>query len=608
VQDCNERNVKTGLKGGGDGVRLFPISSNITTADSHSGSFSAACGVKIWRGGALPALFDGAALACDPTGNLVHADKLVPRGASFAAAPLLEGREMLASKDDWFRPVFLARGPDGALYVADMYRKTIEHPDYLPEEVRKHTDFESGKTLGRIWRVSAKEQRPASPLPPYRDEFEAVRAAANDFHAAGRGATHDDPRVRFCTALILGDVQHEYALPALAQIAHRDSADKWTRAAVLSGIAGREAAFLRALWPKIGSETEGELELLGLLGRCFESSAALQAAVGEAKPTPALAALWMGFFERNASAARTLFATPAFDGLRQLAVEGAPRVYSPPAHRLLFARLLALSTWDIAAQPLQQAIAANTDDAIRVASIRSLAALDANRAAALLLPAGAWSRYTPALREAMLAALLARPTQLDGLLTAIETGALPPAALNSQRRTSLAKHKDATVRERAGKLFASSETTPAASQAKVQEALALTPSVPHGKQVFKQLCATCHRLEQEGVTVGPDLLDIRKQEKANIAFHIIAPDAEIAPAFTAYTCEMNDGRALAGLLTSETPNSITLRQPGGTEENLLRTDLKSLTALPGSLMPTGLDAAMSPQDLGDLLAFLKGEK
>ena len=45
VQDCNERAVRTTMKGGGDGVRLFPISSNITTADSHFGSFSAACGV-----------------------------------------------------------------------------------------------------------------------------------------------------------------------------------------------------------------------------------------------------------------------------------------------------------------------------------------------------------------------------------------------------------------------------------------------------------------------------------------------------------------------------------------------------------------------------------
>jgi putative heme-binding domain-containing protein len=65
---------------------------------------------------------------------------------------------------------------------------------------------------------------------------------------------------------------------------------------------------------------------------------------------------------------------------------------------------------------------------------------------------------------------------------------------------------------------------------------------------------------------------------------------------------------LSGVLISETPNSISIRQPGGIEEKILRSDIKSLSALAGSLMPTGLDAAMQPQDIADLLAYLKGEQ
>ena len=76
-------------------------------------------------------------------------------GGTFAARRVHEGTEALRSRDNWFRPVFLADGPDGALYIADMYRKTIEHPEYLPGEVRKHTDFEAGKDKGRIWRLAA---------------------------------------------------------------------------------------------------------------------------------------------------------------------------------------------------------------------------------------------------------------------------------------------------------------------------------------------------------------------------------------------------------------------------------------------------------------------
>ncbi len=143
-------------------ARLYSISDNVTTADSHVGTFTAACGVHIYRGDALPAEYRGDAFACDPTGNLVHRDKLTPVGPTFASHMANEGREFLASPDNWFRPVFLATGPDGALYICDMYRKTIEHPDYLPVEVRKRTDFITGRDLGRIWRVTGNDGSPRS--------------------------------------------------------------------------------------------------------------------------------------------------------------------------------------------------------------------------------------------------------------------------------------------------------------------------------------------------------------------------------------------------------------------------------------------------------------
>ncbi|MFN0125551.1 MAG: PVC-type heme-binding CxxCH protein [Verrucomicrobiales bacterium] len=157
VQNVPEGMV-TDLIGGANqnfAARLHPISDNVTTADSHGGTFTAACGVHIYRGDALAAEYRGDAFACDPTANLVHRDKLTPVGPTFTSRMANDGREFLASKDNWFRPVFLATGPDGALYLCDMYRKSIEHPAYLPVEVRKRTDFVAGRDLGRIWRVKA---------------------------------------------------------------------------------------------------------------------------------------------------------------------------------------------------------------------------------------------------------------------------------------------------------------------------------------------------------------------------------------------------------------------------------------------------------------------
>jgi putative membrane-bound dehydrogenase-like protein len=602
VQDCSERSVKTGLKGGGDGVKLFPISANITTADSHAGSFSAACGVHIWRGGILPARYDGAAFSCDPTGNLIHVDRLEPRGATFSAVPLLSGREFLASRDDYFRPVFLTRGKEGALYVADMYRKTIEHPDYLPEEVRKHTDFETGKLQGRIWRITAREPRKAAAVPAYRDEFAGISKAAADASEAARLAEDNNPRVRFTLALALGDSKADFVVPILAGLAARDVEDRWMRAAVLSGIAGREADFLRALWPKLKGASEGEMELLAGLGRTFSDPTSVLGVLEELKGENAVALAALLGELRGAEK------TAAFQKLLEIAASGVVDNATTPAARLLFVRLLARSSWEKAAEPLQQTLSAAGDDALRSAVIRSLATLDGNRAAGVLLAPGRWTGYSPALRETVLSALLARAAKLDGILAAIEAGDLPASALTPQRRQVFAKHTDASIRDRAAKIFAATETNRAASDEKAKAALALAPKAEQGRAVFKQLCATCHRLDREGVAVGPDLLDILKQTKENIVFHIVAPDAEIAPAFTAYTCETKDGRGFVGLLTSETPTSVTIRQPGGAEESVLRGDVKNLSALPGSLMPPGLDAAMTPQNLADLLAFLKGEK
>src|SRR5438093_9941561 len=135
--------------------RVYPLSANITTAAWHTGFITSACGVTIYEGTALPEEYRGNSFTCEPAGNLVHRDVLSPNGVTFVARRAYPTNEFLASPDNWFRPVNLANGPDGALYVCDMYRKTIEHPDYLPEATRKVTDFESGNGMGRIYRIVA---------------------------------------------------------------------------------------------------------------------------------------------------------------------------------------------------------------------------------------------------------------------------------------------------------------------------------------------------------------------------------------------------------------------------------------------------------------------
>ena len=140
----------------GEASRVFPLVKAWTTSTLHAGQFTAACGVTIYQGDALPEEFQGNSFTCEPTGSLVHRDVLSPDGATFRSKPGREGQEFLASRDPWFRPVNLANGPDGALYVVDMYRAVIEHPQFMPEELKNRRDLTDGNDRGRIYRIVPK--------------------------------------------------------------------------------------------------------------------------------------------------------------------------------------------------------------------------------------------------------------------------------------------------------------------------------------------------------------------------------------------------------------------------------------------------------------------
>ena len=189
------------------------------------------------------------------------------------------------------------------------------------------------------------------------------------------------------------------------------------------------------------------------------------------------------------------------------------------------------------------------------------------------------SALTPLDREVTVSALIARPAHAPRVLDAVESGALPRTAVSAAERTALSKSKDAAVRDRAAKLFGAPADGDRMKAYEASKAvLALVPNAKHGKEVFKTICSSCHRLDQEGYNVGPDLLGMRNQPKESILLHIVVPDYEIIAAFAASNVELKDGRTLAGIIISDTPESITLRQPLGVEENIPRPNIKTLTA------------------------------
>ncbi|MDZ4685840.1 MAG: PVC-type heme-binding CxxCH protein [Planctomycetaceae bacterium] len=98
----------------------------------------------------------------EPVHNLVHCEVLRPDGVSFTSQRLPDEQqsEFLASTDNWFRPTQLRIGPDGALWIADMYRLVIEHPQWIPQEWQEKLNVRAGDDKGRLWRMYPTGEKP----------------------------------------------------------------------------------------------------------------------------------------------------------------------------------------------------------------------------------------------------------------------------------------------------------------------------------------------------------------------------------------------------------------------------------------------------------------
>lgn len=160
-------------------AKLFPRGKLVLfELSGPAGQATAACGLTFYRDELLGPEFIGNAFTCEPVNQLVHRMVLRPKGATFVGerAPDETESEFLTSTDNWFRPVQARTGPDGALWVVDMYRYVIEHTRWIPQKTQDELDVYAGNTLGRIYRVLPKDAK-GRPLPPF-DKLKTPQLAA----------------------------------------------------------------------------------------------------------------------------------------------------------------------------------------------------------------------------------------------------------------------------------------------------------------------------------------------------------------------------------------------------------------------------------------------
>ena len=147
-----------------DPNRLYPISDPLERFNDldHLNRVTSACGLGLYRDSLLGAEFEGNAFTCEPVHNLVRRTILERNGNTFSGrrADDEQDSEFLASTDQWFRPSQVRTGPDGALWIVDMYRFLMEHPIWIRPDRLAKLDPRAGDSMGRIYRVYPTGKRP----------------------------------------------------------------------------------------------------------------------------------------------------------------------------------------------------------------------------------------------------------------------------------------------------------------------------------------------------------------------------------------------------------------------------------------------------------------
>lgn len=178
--------------------------------------FSGSCSPMIYRGDNYPAEFQGDAFVCDPSANLVKRNIVFDRGLSLASKFAYDNFEFIASTDERFRPVNIFNGPDGTLWVVDMYRGIIQYGTFMTSYLRRDIlarGLETPINLGRVFRVVSTGKEPAK----------ALHLSEENSVALVRRFSHPNGWVRDTAQRLLVERGDRSVVPDLIRTALKDS-------------------------------------------------------------------------------------------------------------------------------------------------------------------------------------------------------------------------------------------------------------------------------------------------------------------------------------------------------------------------------------------------
>ena len=162
-----------------------------------------------------------------------------------------------------------------------------------------------------------------------------------------------------------------------------------------------------------------------------------------------------------------------------------------------------------------------------------------------------------------------------------------------------------SVKTEAAKYLDGAQTTTAKKLPGVTELLAMNGDATKGQLVYKTNCSVCHQVNGEGMDFGPKLSEIgSKLGKDGQYLAIIYPDAGISFGYEGYEVKFKDGSTMTGIISSKTETDLQMKFPGGLVQNYKTANVISTKKIDSSMMPSGLQEAMTTPELVDLVTYL----
>jgi putative membrane-bound dehydrogenase-like protein len=459
-----------------------------------------------------------------------------------------------------------------------------------------------------------------------------------------------DPKVRYQLLLTLGDIDNASAEAIRRRFLFDNVEDEWMQIAALSAPKWDLAELFRiAVERATDRETPGRHTLFNRLGamvgagenpsrtsnvvRQVTASAGSSGAWWRAATLEGLASGLRSRKERSGvpDAELQTLMTTALHGdapsVRRAALElleaaglskgmangpllqEAERLMSDPAAdavaRADAVRLLAL-TGVANYEPRLLAVLDHADATpVQVAAVRALADLRGERIGRTFLEL--WDRWTPAVREEAVRALVREPGRIRLLLDAVAAGKVKTTEIERPLRIRLMMNDDDALRGRARTLFSDSSPSEKEAVARYRPASVLPGDPAHGREVFARTCSVCHQYRGAGgAAFGPDLGEVRGRLPFALIVDILNPNHAIADGYELWIVELTDGSTTTGVIGAETPTSITFRRPGGSETTISRAQISAMRIANLSAMPEGLESQIDLQQMADLIAYIKG--